>query len=136
MLSEIYQRAKSNPQRAIAMIKQLEVLNKVRNPSRDGKSDAKLPPAEAAKIARTKSKLAMQYARSKDYKNAAKVYLEIAPLDPSTKAWNLKEAASALLKLGEKKKHCGLHLKRTKPNRKHVMISWPSSFIAIWVISS
>jgi tetratricopeptide (TPR) repeat protein len=102
MLSEIYQRAKSNPARAIALIKQLELLNKVRNPSRDGKSDAKLPPAEAAKIAREKGKLAVQYARSKDYKNAAKVYQEIAPLDPSTQAWNLKEAASALLKLGNR----------------------------------
>jgi tetratricopeptide (TPR) repeat protein len=121
MLSEIYQRAKSNPQRAIAMIKQLEVLNKVRNPSRDGKSDTKLPPAEAAKIARAKSKLAMQYARSKDYKNAAKVYLEIAPLDPSTQAWNLKEAASALLKLGKKKEalRVALEADKAKPEARN-----------------
>ena len=82
MLSEIFQRAKSNPARAIAMIKQLESLNEVRNPSGDGKSSSKLTPAEAMKIAREKGKLAMQYARSKDYRNAAKVYHEIASLDP------------------------------------------------------
>lgn len=114
MLSEIYQRAKSNPERAIVMIKHLEILNKVRNPSRDGKSDAKRPPAAAAKIAREKGKLAMQYARSKDYRNAAKVYQEIAPLDRATQAWNLKEAASALLKLGEKKEALRVALEADK----------------------
>ncbi|HIE97760.1 MAG TPA: hypothetical protein EYG03_17770 [Planctomycetes bacterium] len=121
MLSEIYQRVKSNPQRAIVLIKQLEKINKVRNPSSDGKSDSKLSAADAAKIAREKSKLAMQYARSKDYRNAAKVYQEIAPLVPTTQAWNLKEAASALLKLGEKKEalRVALEADKAKPEARN-----------------
>ena len=51
------------------MIKQLESLNEVRNPYGDGKSGSKLPPVEAMKIAREKGKLAMPYARSKDYRD-------------------------------------------------------------------
>ena len=124
------------PERGIAMIKQLESLNEVRNPYGDGKSGSKLPPVEAMKIAREKGKLAMPYARSKDYRNAAKVYHEIAPLDPATQVRNLKEAASALFNLGKIKKRSASRSKQTRPGRKHAMISWPSSFIAIRVVSS
>jgi tetratricopeptide (TPR) repeat protein len=99
VLSEIYSTNDKNPKRAVELLKQLEELEAkkdpgTKNPETDG---------DKVKIAREKAKLAQQYVASKEYKKAAKLYEEIAPLDPTTNAWNLKEAASAWLKDKNKK---------------------------------
>jgi len=73
-----------------------------------------MSPAEAAKIGREKGKLAQQYMRAKAYCKAAELYEEIAPLDPTSHAWNLKEAATAWLKLGDEKNALRLALATEK----------------------
>lgn len=95
ILSEIYRSGDKNPQRAIELMKQLEKLEKKKDPAT---SDKAMSTADQLNYAREKAKLASQYVKSKDYKKAAKIYEEIAPTDPTTRAWNLKEAASAWMK--------------------------------------
>lgn len=99
LLSEIYSTNNKNPKRAVELLKQLEKLEAKKDPG----TNKPETDADKIKVAREKAKLAQQYANSKDYKRAAKLYEEIAPLDPSTHAWNLKEAASAWLKDKNKK---------------------------------
>lgn len=108
LLSEIYTRGSGVPndvdaaRRSIVLLKQLETMEAERARA-SGKPIGKLSKTESAKMAREKAKLANQYKRAKEYKKAATLYEEIAPLDETTYAWNLKEAASAWLKLNNKK---------------------------------
>lgn len=108
LLSEIYSRelglppSASHSKRAIELLEQLTKLEAARQTAA-GKDPGALSPAQAVKISREKAKLAQQYLRTKDYGKAAELYEEIAPLDPTTHAWNLKEAAAARLKLGDQK---------------------------------
>lgn len=95
VLSELYSATRSNPQRAIELLKKLEQLDAAK-PAKNGGLAAD---ANAAKIAREKGNLARQYVQAKQYQQAAELYAEIAPLDPVTEAWNLKESAAAWLKL-------------------------------------
>jgi tetratricopeptide (TPR) repeat protein/tRNA A-37 threonylcarbamoyl transferase component Bud32 len=119
LLSEIYSRGSGlppsaeNSKRAIELLEHLAKLNAERNKA-DGKPESKLSPAEAAKISREKGQLAMQYMRARDYSKAADLYEEIASLDPTTHAWNLKEAATARLKLGDKENALRLALAAEK----------------------
>lgn len=98
ILSEIYSSSDKNPQRAIELIQQLQKLDAERQKPGDKPAD----PFESAKIARQKANLAAQYMKAKEYEKSAKLYEEIAPLDPTTHAWNLKEAATAWLSDGKK----------------------------------
>ncbi|MEZ6130051.1 MAG: protein kinase [Planctomycetaceae bacterium] len=104
LLSEIYSNGAGLPpsvdqsKRAIELIQLLAKLEKQRHPD-EATDDEEMSPLEAAKIAREQSRLAMQYMRAKEYLQAAQLYEKIAPLDKTTQAWNLKEAASAYLKL-------------------------------------
>jgi hypothetical protein len=100
MLADLYTDAKRNPQRSIELLKQLEKLEAKKNPVA---ADQKSTDANKVRVAMEKGKLAQQYVQARDYRKAAKLYEEIAPLDPSTQAWNLKEAASAYLKDGNKR---------------------------------
>lgn len=100
VLSELYSATRQNPQRAIELLKQLEQLDAAK-PSKGGGIAAD---ASAAKIAREKGNLARQYVQAKQYQQAAELYAEIAPLDPATEAWNLKESAAAWLKLENRAK--------------------------------
>lgn len=108
LLTEIYTRGAGVPddvdaaKRSIVLLKQLETMEAERVRV-SGKPVGKLSKTESAKMAREKAKLANQYKRAKEYKRAATLYEEIAPLDETTHAWNLKEAASAWLKLNNKK---------------------------------
>ncbi len=108
MLSDIYTSGAGLPpsvehsKRAIELIKQLTKVEAKRFQTTGQKSE-QMTDADAVKISREKGKLASQYVRAKDYKNAAKLYEEIAPLDTTTHAWNLKEAANAMLKMDNKK---------------------------------
>lgn len=99
LLSEIYSRAIEKPDRAIELMKSLETIEKVRFESKASgtKNSASMPGRESIKLAREKSKLARQYLKSRQAEKAARLYEEIAPLDSSTQAWHLKEAASAWL---------------------------------------
>ncbi len=94
ILSEIYTSDDDNAQRSIELIQLLEKLDAVNKKSDDEPAD----PVAAAKIVREKGKLAGQYMKAREYEKSAKLYEEIAPLDPATHAWNLKEAAGAWLK--------------------------------------
>lgn len=100
LLSELYAVTRKNPKRAVELIEQLAALEA--EPKKGGETQP-LSPQQAAKLARTKAKLAQQYMRNKDYRQAAQLYEEIAPLDETTQAWNLKEAATACLLDGERK---------------------------------
>lgn len=108
LLSEIYTRGAGVPsdvdsaKRSIVLLEQLEKLEAERSKAA-GESVAKVSKADAARMAREKAKLANQYKRAKEYRKAATLYEEIAPLDETTHAWNLKEAAAAWLKLQNKK---------------------------------
>lgn len=99
VLSEIYSTNDKNPKRAVELLKQLEQLEAKKDPG------TKKPETDRdkVKVAREKGKLAQQYVSAKEYKKAAKLYEEIAPLDPASNAWNLKEAANAWLKDKNKK---------------------------------
>lgn len=107
LLSDIYSSGAGLPpsvshsKRAIELIEHLAKLDAQRQQAA-GKPVTETSPADAAKISREKAKLAQQYMRAKDYGKAAELYEEIASLDPTTHAWNLKEAATAWLKLGNK----------------------------------
>ena len=103
LLSEIYSHdaglppSIDNTKRAIELIQLLEKLDRQRHP--EGASQAtEMSPAEAVRIGREKGRLAQQYVKAKEYLQAAQLYEEIAPLDNTTHAWNLKEASSAYLK--------------------------------------
>lgn len=116
ILSEIYANGAGlppgvkNSERAIELIEHLTALeNKRREES--GKKPNDLTPQELQRVAQQKAKLAMQYVRAREYLKAAELYEQIAPLDPATQAWNLKEAASAHLKLGDSKNALRLALK-------------------------
>jgi len=119
LLSEIYSRGAGLPpsvehsKRAIELLEHLAKLDAERKKA-EGKPETELSPAEAAKISREKGRLAMQYMRAKDYSKAAALYEEIAPLDTTTHAWNLKEAATARLKLGDKENALRLALAAEK----------------------
>jgi hypothetical protein len=102
LLSEIYSTTNSNPERAIELLKQLQQMNQANKAGT--KEEAPSSTIEGVKIAREKANLARQYVQAKKFKEAAELYEEVAPLDPTTHAWNLKEAASAWLKAGDKKK--------------------------------
>lgn len=107
ILSEIYTSADRNPKRAIELIEQLQKLDAENKKSDDKPTD----PVAAAKIAREKAKLAAQYMKAKEFEKSATLYEEIAPLDPTTHAWNLKEAAMAWLKNDNKDEARRLALK-------------------------
>lgn len=100
MLADLYTDGNRNPQRAIELLKQLEKLEAKKSPTSASDKDSD---ANKTKIAMEKAKLAQQYVQAREFRKAAKLYEEIAPLDPKTQAWNLKEAASAYLKDGNKK---------------------------------
>lgn len=97
ILSEIYSSSNQNPQRAIELIQQLQKLDADRKKPGDKPVDS----FQAATIARQKANLASQYMKAKRFEESAKLYEEIAPLDPASHAWNLKEAATAWLKDGK-----------------------------------
>jgi len=107
MLSELYSATRKNPQRAIELLKKLEQLDA----AKPAKGVGLTADANAAKIAREKGNLARQYVQAKQYQQAAELYAEIAPLDPATEAWNLKESAAAWLKLENKSKALELALR-------------------------
>jgi tetratricopeptide (TPR) repeat protein len=108
LLSEIYSSRYGLPssvnstKRAIELIERLAKLEAKRNPTAGGNAK-KMSAAEAVRISRQKAKLAREYSLAKNYKKAAELYEEIAPLDPTTHAWNLKDAAAMRLKLGDRK---------------------------------
>jgi len=110
ILSEIYVNSDRNPKRAIELIQQLQVLDAESRKPGDTPED----PVQAARIAREKAKLAGQYLKSKEYEKSARLYEEIAPLDPATQAWNLKEAAAAWLKHGSKEEALRVALEADK----------------------
>ena len=83
ILSEVYDRAKPDPQRAA------ELLQRMMDLERDKPLDVS-----------TAAKLAMQLVRQKKYEKGAALYEKIAPLDENLAAWHWKEAASAWLKQG------------------------------------
>jgi tetratricopeptide (TPR) repeat protein len=99
ILAELYSATRTKPERAIGLLKQLEQMDTARPAEATGRS----PDQISKKIVIEKGNLARQYVQAKQYQQAAELYTEIAPLDPSTEAWNLKEAASAWLKLGNHK---------------------------------
>lgn len=115
LLSEIYSNGAGLPpsvkesKRAIELIQKLASLEAARRES-SGEAAKEMSPLEKQKLQREQSKLAMQYVRVKEYKKAAEIYEEIAPLDETTHAWNLKEAASAWLKSGSKENSLRLAL--------------------------
>lgn len=100
MLADLYTGPGRNPQRSIELLKQLEKLEAKKNPTTSSEQDTD---ANKIRVAAEKAKLAQQYVQAREFRKAAKLYEEIAPLDPTTQAWNLKEAASAYLKVGNKK---------------------------------
>ena len=100
MLADLYSHANRKPARAIELLKQLEKLEAKKYPTIVGEKNSD---ANKARVAVEKAKLAQQYVQAREYRKAAKLYEEIAPLDATTLAWNLKEAASAHLKDGNKK---------------------------------
>jgi tetratricopeptide (TPR) repeat protein len=89
VLSELYARAKQDPEKAIEFTHR---LNKV-----DGKDDAPVDVLQSGNLAR-------QYTAARKYQEAAELYAKIAPLDEKLAAWHWKEAAQSWLKLGDKKK--------------------------------
>ncbi|MCA9057905.1 MAG: protein kinase, partial [Planctomycetaceae bacterium] len=107
LLSEIYSSGAGLPndvshaERAVEVTEQLAKIN-ARRDRAAGQEEADRTPAELAAISREKSKLAQQYMRAKEYRKAAELYEEIAAYDPTTHAWNLKEAAIAWLKLEDR----------------------------------
>jgi tetratricopeptide (TPR) repeat protein len=119
LLSEIYSKGAGLPpsidhsKRAIELI---EHLAKLEGQQREaaGEEPIEMSAAEAAKISREKAKLARQYMQAKEYKKSAELYEEIASLDATTHAWNLKEAASAWLKLGDRENALRLALAAEK----------------------
>lgn len=89
VLAEIYTRAKPNPQKAIEYTKRLAKV--------DGKQGQPVSARQTAALAR-------QFIKSRDYRKGAELYEKAASLDESLAAWHWKEAASAWLKTGDKKK--------------------------------
>ena len=89
ILAEVYSGAKSNPQKAIEYTQRLAKV--------DG---SKGKPVSV----RLSASLAQQFIKAGDYQKGAELYEKIAPQDESLAAWHWKEAASAWLKAGEKKK--------------------------------
>jgi hypothetical protein len=57
-------------------------------------------PEDAAELAR----LAAHYVKAERPKDGAELFERVAPADPKTEAWHLKEAAAAWLKAGDKTK--------------------------------
>ncbi len=89
ILAEVYSRAKSNPQKAIEYTKRLAKVEEKKG--------------QPVSVQLTAS-LAQQFIRARDYQKGAELYEKIAPQDDKLAAWHWKEAASAWLKSGEKKK--------------------------------
>jgi len=83
ILSEVYDRAKSNPNRAAELLQRMMDLE----------------PNKPLDVS-TAAKLAMQLVRQRKYEKGAALYEKIAPLDENLAAWHWKEAASAWLKQG------------------------------------
>ena len=110
LLSEIYPATHKNPQRAIELMEQLAKLEAAQKKPADGRETPAETAALPAKIAREKGNLARQCVEAKQYRKAAEIYEEIAPLDPTTRAWNLKEAAAARLKDGNQEQALRLAL--------------------------
>ncbi|MCA9065112.1 MAG: protein kinase [Planctomycetaceae bacterium] len=104
LLSEIYSsgagipRDVANASRAVELLERLDKVNARLNRS-SGPPTSEMSAADRARISLQKGRLAQQYMRAKEYLKAAELYEEIAPLDPATHAWNLKEAATAYLNL-------------------------------------
>ena len=111
LLSEIYSATHKNPRRAIELMEQLAKLEAAQQKPADGQKTTAEDLVMSAKMAREKGYLARQYVEAKQYRKAAETYEEIAPLDPTTRAWNLKEAAAAWLKDGNKEQALRLALK-------------------------
>lgn len=110
VLSELYSGTGKNPRRAVELLEQLAKMEGAeKKPAGGGKTAAETA-AMSAKTAREKANLARQYVQTKQYRQAAQLYEEIAPLDPATSAWNTKEAAAAWLKAGNKKEALRLAL--------------------------
>lgn len=107
LLSEIYssslwqRQSPEQAKRSVELLEQLAKLDAKRNGS-DDVGEVKMSPVQSQKHAREQAKLAAQYMKSGQFKQSAELYEEIADLDPTTKAWHLKEAASAYLKLNDK----------------------------------
>ena len=110
ILSEIYSATSKNPRRAIELLEQLAKLQAAEKQPADGRKTPTETSAMSAKMTREKANLARQYSQAKQYRRAAEIYEEIAPLDPTTCAWNIKEAAAAWLKDGNKEQALRLAL--------------------------
>ena len=110
ILSEIYSGTHKNPQRAIELLEQLAKLEAAENTPAEGRKATAPTAAMSTKAAREKGNLARQYVQAKQYRQAAQIYEEIAPLDPATCAWNTKEAAAAWLKDGNREQALRLAL--------------------------
>ncbi len=112
ILSEIYTHLKENPNRAAELINRQAKLQK---PANGEKVDV---PQQA--------KLAQQYAKAKNYKDAAELFETIAPLDEKLAAWHYKEAADAWLKLKEndKAKAAALKSSAAKPEERSDLLAY------------
>ena len=89
VLSEVYSNPKRDPERAAKYVERLAKL--------DQDSGEPLDVAQSAS-------LATQYVRAKKYQEGALLFEQIAPLDKSLEAWHWKEAATAWLNAGDKKR--------------------------------
>ncbi|WP_146528155.1 tetratricopeptide repeat protein [Novipirellula artificiosorum] len=100
LLAEIYSNMRRDPKRTIELLEQLQKLQ-----SKGQVSDPdSMSASEKQRMVLAKSNLAREYLRGDAYRKAAKLYEAIAPLDPTTQAWNLKEAAIAWMKEGNPSK--------------------------------
>jgi tetratricopeptide (TPR) repeat protein len=89
ILTEAYGRYLKNATRAAELGVKLAEIDKKSGKPQDGMGQA-----EAAR----------QLVLAKKFKEGAELFEKAAPLDPKTQAWNLKEAAVAWMKSGDKEK--------------------------------
>ncbi|WP_372723338.1 tetratricopeptide repeat protein [Novipirellula sp.] len=101
ILSELYSRLRRNPKRTIELMELLQEISPQAETPEPGSQQAI---AAATRMEIQKGNLAREYLRGKEYAKAAQTYQECAELDTATKSWNLKEAANAWLKAGNREK--------------------------------
>ncbi|WP_442510138.1 tetratricopeptide repeat protein [Novipirellula sp. SH528] len=101
VLSELYSRSRRDPKRTIELMELLERLSPEDEKPEPGSKQAI---AADARMAIQKGNLAREYVRGKEYAKSAQTYQQAAALDTTTESWNLKEAASAWLKAGDRDK--------------------------------